>query len=136
VTDNASRQLESGDRFVPAQASSDHEMAPPRALGRAAPTRLARLLAGPALSASLLLSPATGNVSAPEVPDCGLVQRSSVLGAAAAPGSPSLAELADTAEGRMTPEHLALFREILGIRDSFGEPVDVNTLLRELREDA
>ena len=36
----------------------------------------------------------------------------------------------------MTPEHLALFREILGIRDSFGEPVDVNTLLRELREDA
>jgi hypothetical protein len=47
----------------------------------------------------------------------------------------SLRELADTAEMRMTPKQRALYEEIVEICDTFGEPMDVNSLLREIRED-
>jgi hypothetical protein len=36
----------------------------------------------------------------------------------------------------MTPEQRALYDEILRISRRFGEPIDVNALLREVREDA
>jgi hypothetical protein len=36
----------------------------------------------------------------------------------------------------MTPENRALYEAILRMRDSFGPPIDVNAILREVREDA
>jgi hypothetical protein len=48
----------------------------------------------------------------------------------------SLRALADTALARMDRERRALFEEIASIRADFGEPVDVNALVREIREDA
>jgi len=46
----------------------------------------------------------------------------------------SLAVLAETATARMGPELRSLYEEIAAIRDTFGEPVDVNELVREIRE--
>lgn len=47
----------------------------------------------------------------------------------------SLRVLADTAAARMTPERRTLYERIGRIHDTFGEPVDVNELVREMRED-
>jgi len=46
-----------------------------------------------------------------------------------------LAQLAKEAVRRMTPEQRALHDEILRISKKFGRPIDVNALLREVREE-
>ena len=45
----------------------------------------------------------------------------------------TLRELAATARERMTPEQRAVYDSILKIRNDFGEPIDVNALLRDTR---
>ena len=45
----------------------------------------------------------------------------------------TLRDLAKTAVKRMTPKQRALYEDILRIRNSFHEPVDVNALVREVR---
>jgi hypothetical protein len=56
----------------------------------------------------------------------------------ASPGllRPSLFSLASEAIASMTPDQLQLYSEILGFRDTFGAPVDVNALVRAVRKDA
>lgn len=56
--------------------------------------------------------------------------------AEAPPHVRSLREMADDAVNRMTPGDLALYEAIGLLRDGFGAPVDVNSLVREVKEDA
>ena len=78
-----------------------------------------------------MLSPPTADVRWGDVPCINVADGSSVLGSQRL----DLRDLAATATGRMSPEQRALYDEILSIRDGFGEPVDVNALVRDFRED-
>jgi len=98
--------------------------------------RITRLVAEATLGAGLWLAAATGNVQWPEAVPRSLAPRSTVLTGEPRPGRRSLRELAEDAVARMTPEQRALHDEILDISRRFGEPIDVNALLREVREDA
>ena len=49
---------------------------------------------------------------------------------------PGIRSRAGGAERRMTPARRALFRRILSHREAFGEPMDVNALIRGTRDDA
>jgi len=98
--------------------------------------RMPRWVAEATLGASLCLAVATGDVQWPEAVPRNLAPRSTVLTGELRPGRRSLRELAETAVARMTPEQRALYDGILRISRRFGEPIDVNALLREVREDA
>lgn len=114
----------------PADGSSSREEVPSRG------PRMPRWVAETTLGASLWLAVATGNVQWAEAPPRSLAPRSTVLAGELRPGRRSLRELAEDAVARMTPEQRALHDEILRISRRFGEPIDVNALLREVREDA
>jgi len=115
----------------PSDGSSSRE----ESLSRA--PSITRLVAEATLGAGLWLAVATGNVQWPdEAVPRSLAPRSTGLTAELRPGGRSLRELAEDAVARMTPEQRALYDEILRISRRFGEPIDVNALLREVREDA
>jgi len=107
-----------------------------RDLAPAGPRAAPRLILGTVLAAGLLLSPATGNVRWSGQPAGGIGERSSVVGTSMPPRCCSLASLADTAFSRMSPERQALYRQIQAIREGFGGTVDVNALVREIRDNA
>lgn len=98
--------------------------------------RVRRFVSGAAIGAAFILPAATGDVRWSELPGRGLTQPSSVMGIGSFFSGASLRALADTALARMDRERRALFEEIASIRADFGEPVDVNALVREIREDA
>lgn len=90
-----------------------------------------RLVAGGIVGAGLLLAAPTADVRWGDAPGINVVDGSSVLGGRRL----HLRDLAATATRRMSPEQRALYDEILSICDGFGEPVDVNALVRDFRED-
>lgn len=116
--------------LAPNKCSSVRDLVP--ADPRAAP----RFILGTVLAAGLFLSPATGDVRWSGQPAGGMGERSSVVGTSMPPRCCSLASLADTALSRMSPEQQSLYKEIKAIRDGFGSTVDVNALVREIRENA
>lgn len=130
MRDITSKDYRNRSEFIPTDGSAPYQVAEDDSR-----LRLPIFPVRAVLGMGLLLSPVTGNVSLTGVPDQGLVQRSSVLSRHGVCAGKSLRELADTAEMRMTPEQRALYEEIVEICDTFGEPVDVNSLLREIRED-
>jgi len=91
---------------------------------------------GAAFVASLLLVPPTAGVRWDDTLQRGLGTHSNLAGAELTFERSPLEQLAHTAVERMTPERRALYEAIMSIRDGFGSPVDVNRLLREIRENA
>ena len=99
---------------------------------RAAP----RFILGTVMAAGVFLSPATGDVRWSAPPVGGIAGLASVVGSSVRQPCCSLAGLADTAFARMSPESQSLYKEIQAIREGFGGTVDVNALVREIRENA
>ncbi len=98
--------------------------------------RARQMLLGAAIGTGLVLAPPTGNVQWAEPVRLLPVERSSpVAGHQPSPEQP-LARRAREALARMSSDRKALYEEVLAIRDGFGAPVDVNVLVREMREDA
>jgi hypothetical protein len=95
-----------------------------------------RFCLGTVLAAGVFLSPATGDVQWPAPPVGGIAGRASVVGTSMCPPCCSLAGLADTAFARMSSERQSLYKQIQAIREGFGGTVDVNALVREMRENA
>jgi len=116
--------------LAPSNGSSVGSLAPTPA--RAAP----RFVLGTVLAAGVLLSPATGDVRWSAPPVGGIAGLASVVGSSVLPPCCSLASLADTAFSRMSPERQSLYKQIQAIREGFGETVDVNALVREIRVNA
>lgn len=120
----------SESRFRPAEESSG-SLAP-----RDGHRRARRALLGTAIGAGLILSPATGDVHGAEPGRLIAVGQSSDMAAHQPSPEHRLAARARAALARMSPDQKALYEEVLAIRDGFGAPVDVNVLVREMREDA
>jgi len=99
---------------------------------RAAP----RFILGTVLAAGVFLSPATGDVRWSTPPVGGVAGHASVVASSTRPPCCSLRELADTAFARMSREQQSLYKQIQAIRERFGGTVDVNALVREIRENA
>jgi hypothetical protein len=97
---------------------------------------LRRLIAGTALGAGLWLIQPTGAVEWTDLPARGIADAASRPVTEPAEPRRTLAELAETALARMSPEARALYEEIAAFAAGFGEPVDVIAILREVREDA
>ena len=116
--------------LAPSNGSSVGSLAPTPA--RAAP----RFVLGTVLAAGVFLSPATADVRWSAPPVGGIAGHASVAGSSTRPPCCSLRELADTAFSRMSPERQALYKQIQAMREGFGDTVDVNALLREIRENA
>ena len=98
--------------------------------------RARQILLGTAIGAGLMLSPATGNVQWAELVRLLPVERSSPVAGHQPSPEQRLARRAREALARMSSDQKALYEEVLAIRDGFGAPVDVNVLVREMREDA
>lgn len=110
-----------------AVATKDTDVAPAQR-----PRRLIRsIVAGGILAGNLLLTPPTANLRWEQTPQDNMLDLSSVQSSRRS----RLEDLAATAVSRMSPEQRALYEDILAIRNSSPEPVDVIGLLRELRED-
>ncbi|MBE3123577.1 MAG: hypothetical protein IMZ65_02105 [Planctomycetes bacterium] len=89
------------------------------------------LMAGGIVVGSLFLTRPTADLQCEQTPQGNMLDLSSVQNSRRS----RLEDLAATAVRRMNPEQRALYEDILAIRNSFPEPVDVIGLLRELRED-
>lgn len=116
--------------LAPSNGSSVGSPAPTPA--RAAP----RFILGTVLAGGIFLSPATGDVRWSAPPVGGIAGLASVAGSSVRPPCCSLASLADTAFARMSPERKSLYKQMQAIREEFGGTVDVNALVRKIRENA